>query len=176
MECRLLHDLLTGERSVSVDSATAKRGELRKRKIGRGTVENARAALRGCLSHAVEEGKIPANPAVRLGRFLGGQDEPEVRKVDFLTETTPKSRKERRVDLSTGLVEVLKRELVKAREAALAKGRAEPEEWVFPIPAVGASTGGTLQVSGVGTAPREGGATPDSDSRSAAHVRVAPHP
>jgi hypothetical protein len=65
---RLIHPLLTHERVLpnGKEAATTARGEHRRRRVSRGTVKNALAALRGCLNHAVEAGRLAANPPVRL--------------------------------------------------------------------------------------------------------------
>jgi integrase len=202
---QLLYTLLNTERPIDQDSTTSTRGKLRKRRIGRGTVKNSLAALRACLTHAVEEGKLAFHPALRLGRFLQSKDEPQGSKVDFLNAeelsqllatcresrpyyfpfvltlartglrlgeavalkwgdidfngrfimvarnftggrlTTPKSGKGRRVDMSAGLSEVLGRELLGAREKALAAGRAELRDWVFVDPRGSRLDGGNFR-------------------------------
>src|SRR5262249_29023446 len=82
---KLIHPLLTGEGAIE-DRAVVPRGERRRRRASRGTVKNVLAALRGCLNHAVENGKLAANPAVRFGRLLRDKDDVEgQRKADFLT-------------------------------------------------------------------------------------------
>jgi len=52
-------------------------------RLARNTVKNVIAILRAMLSHAVEDGVIPVNPAVRLGRF--NLSKGRGRHVDFLT-------------------------------------------------------------------------------------------
>jgi integrase len=196
--------LLTQDRNLE-EKTTAIRGEHRRKRISRGTVRNALAALRGCLNHAVENGKLGANPAVRLGRLLRNKDQAEDREADFLTAaelsqllsmcrehrpryfafvlamartglrlgeaaalkwgdvdfhggfiqvvrsvshggrmTTPKSGKGRRVDMSAGLAEILKAELVKARAAALELG-VDPSEWIFTDARGGRLDGGNFR-------------------------------
>jgi integrase len=187
---KLIHPLLSDEASIK-EKPAATRGERRRCRASRGTIRNILAALRGCLNHAVENGKLGANPATRLGRLLRDSNAVEQREADFLTAgelslllatcrefrpryfafvltlartglrlgeaaalkwadldfhggfiqlarsatrsgrlTTPKSGKGRRVDLSAGLAEILKSELVKARATALELG-AETSEWIF---------------------------------------------
>jgi integrase len=183
---RLVHPLLTKERELETERTTAGRGEHRRRRLSRGTVKNAIAVLRGCLSHAVENGKLSANPAVRLGRLLKDRNQIEGRKADALTaaelsrllatcrefeprlfpfvltlaraglrlgeavalrwgdidfaggfinvvrsisdrqETSPKSRKGRRVDMSRGLAEILESESLKVRALG-----ATGADWIF---------------------------------------------
>lgn len=84
---KLLHALLTQDRALpgGAEAANAKRGMPRKRRLSRGTARNALVVLRACLNHAVEEGVLAANPAIRLGRLLRSKEEPEERKADFLT-------------------------------------------------------------------------------------------
>ncbi len=53
-------------------------------RFGRGTLKNILATLRAVLSHAVEDGLLKNNPAMRLGRWVGiGMR--EGRKSEFLT-------------------------------------------------------------------------------------------
>ena len=52
-------------------------------RLARNTVRNVIATLRAVLSHAVEDGVIPVNPAVRFGRF--NLSKGRGRRVDFLT-------------------------------------------------------------------------------------------
>ena len=53
--------------------------------LSRGTLQNVLIPLRAMLNAAVDDGKIPANPAVRLGRYSRGLTEREARKVAALT-------------------------------------------------------------------------------------------
>jgi integrase len=182
---RLVHPLLTQDRVLDRECTTVARGEHRRKRLSRGTVKNAIAALRGCLSHAVENGKLQANPAGRLGRLLKDQNQIEDRKADALTagelsklltvcqqyepryfsflltlaraglrlgeavglrwedidfaggfinvvrnisrgrETSPKSRKGRRVDMSRGLSAILESEFLQLRALKV------KTEWVF---------------------------------------------
>src|SRR6266542_3841781 len=80
----LVHALLTQERELEERTA-AGRGERRRRRLSRGTVKNALAALRACLNHAVENGRLATNPAIRFGRLLRNRDDPEQQHADFLT-------------------------------------------------------------------------------------------
>ncbi len=52
-------------------------------KLARNTVKNVFAILRALFSHAVEDGLVEGNPALRLGRF--NRSQAEGRKVEFLT-------------------------------------------------------------------------------------------
>jgi integrase len=81
---KLIHPLLT-EDGVAEDKASVPRGQRRRRRASRAMVKNVLAALSGCLNHAVEAGKLAANPAVRLGRLLRDKDATGEPKADFLT-------------------------------------------------------------------------------------------
>ena len=172
-------------------------------KFARATIQNILATLRAILMHAVEDGLIAANPALRLGRFNRPQREP--RKREFLTReeaerfldtakkfcperfplfltalrtgmregellalewddiqfgtsendpnryilvrrnftrgqfTTPKNRKERRIDLSRELRRVLMELRDQKILKAFERGEAEIPKLVFP-----SATGGPL--------------------------------
>lgn len=95
---RLLHTLLTEERELpklepSAEGGKTKpsraplfaKGAARRTRLSRGTVKNVLAALRVSLQQAVEDGKLPGNPAARLGRLLRSKDEPSQERGDFLT-------------------------------------------------------------------------------------------
>ncbi len=57
----------------------------RKRALSRATLTNILIPLRAMLNAAVDDGKITANPAVRLGRFSRGLTDKEARKVSALS-------------------------------------------------------------------------------------------
>ncbi len=53
--------------------------------LARASLQNILIPLRAMLNAALDDGKIPGNPAVRLGRFSRGLSAREVRKVTALT-------------------------------------------------------------------------------------------
>lgn len=53
--------------------------------LSRSTLQNILIPLRAMLNSAVDDGKLPGNPAVRLGRFSRGLTEREARRVTALT-------------------------------------------------------------------------------------------
>ena len=64
-----------------------KRGNKREQRepLSRATLTNILIPLRAMLNSAVDDSRIPANPAVRLGRFSRGLNAREARKVEALT-------------------------------------------------------------------------------------------
>ena len=80
------------------------------------------SALRGCLNQAVEDGLLPANPAVRLGKLLQARE--EIRKqADPLT------------------AEELSAVLAACRDWSTKLGRADTRRWFYPFILALARTG-----------------------------------
>ena len=73
-------DTLTRERIKAVMAEKLTKGELRP-----SSLRTALIALSACLTAAVEAGRIPGNPATRLGRFTRHAGAPEVRAIDPFT-------------------------------------------------------------------------------------------
>ena len=80
-----LRALLAARSTAGRASKTTKEADARPQPLARATLANILIPLRAMLNAAVDDGKIPGNPAVRLGRFSRGLNEREARKVQALT-------------------------------------------------------------------------------------------
>ena len=76
---------LLAERSAAGRTSKKKDDKVQQAPLSRATLANILIPLRAVLNAAVDDGKIPGNPAVRLGRFSRGLSEREARKVQALT-------------------------------------------------------------------------------------------